>query len=170
MSYAVKVFYQPKFVDCNTLSTARLNCQSGNQVSLNLKGFSHKFNVTFSASSINYGEIKLDTALSRVLTIYNNSELDTEFQFFVDPNNIFSFNETRGSIQKNTYKKLIVEFRPRNTISYYERVYCLVRNHVLLYVDLLGTCYDLLIKPVPLLQVHVDTFRKRVIEGRISQI
>jgi hypothetical protein len=60
--------------------------------------------------------------------------------------------------------------RPRNTISYYERVYCLVKDHLLLFVDLIGTCYDLLIKPVPLLQVHVDTFRKRVIDGRISEI
>lgn len=45
-----------------------------------------------------------------------------------------------------------------------------MRNHLLLYIDLIGTCYDLLIRPVPLLQVHVDTFRKRVIEGRISAI
>lgn len=37
-------------------------------------------------------------------------------------------------------------------------------------MDLIGTCYDLLIRPVPLMQVHVDTFRKRVIEGRISAI
>ena len=41
---------------------------------------------------------------------------------------------------------------------------------MLLYVDLIGTCYDLIIRPVPLMQVHVDTFRKRVIEGRISAI
>lgn len=92
MSYAVKVLYQPKFVDSHTLSLAKLSCESGNQVSLNLKGYSHKFNVTFSNNSINFGEIKLDSTLSKVLTIYNNSELDTEFEFFVDPNNIFSFN------------------------------------------------------------------------------
>lgn len=64
----------------------------------------------------------------------------------------------------------MIEFRPRNTVAYYERVYCLVRNHLLLFVDLLGTCYDLLIRPLPLLQQHVDTFRRRVIEGRISAI
>lgn len=45
-----------------------------------------------------------------------------------------------------------------------------MRNHILLYVDLIGTCYDLLIRPIPLLQVHIDSFRKRVIEGRISEI
>ena len=55
MSYAVKVLYQPKFVDTNTLSLAKLMCESGNQINLNLKGYSHKFNVTFSSNSINFG-------------------------------------------------------------------------------------------------------------------
>jgi hypothetical protein len=80
------------------------------------------------------------------------------------------FNDIKGTLPKNTYKKIIIEFKPRNTIAYYERIYCLVRNHLLLYIDLIGTCFDLLIRPVPLLQSHVDTFRKRVIEGRISAI
>ena len=73
MSYAVKVLYQPKFVDAHTLSVAKLNCVSGNQVSLNLKGYSHKFKVTLSSNSINFGEIKFDATVSKVLTIYNNS-------------------------------------------------------------------------------------------------
>jgi hypothetical protein len=34
----------------------------------------------------------------------------------------------------------------------------------------MGTCYDLLMRPVPLQQNHIDAFRKRVIEGRISAI
>ena len=55
MSYAVKVFYQPKFVDCQTISTAKINCQSGNQINLSLKGYSKRFNVTFNTQSINFG-------------------------------------------------------------------------------------------------------------------
>lgn len=39
-----------------------------------------------------------------------------------------------------------------------------------MYVDLIGTCYDLLIKPLPLLQKHIDAFRRRVISGKISEI
>ena len=123
-----------------------------------------------SSNSINFGEIKLEHTSTKVLTLQNDSELDTEFEFFSDSGNVFSFNDIRGTLPRNSQKKVIIEFRPRNTIAYYQRVYCLVRNHLLLYVDLIGTCYDLLIRPVPLLQVHVDTFRKRVIEGRISAI
>ena len=41
----------------------------------------------------------------------------------------------------------------------------MVRNHQVLYVDLIGTCYDILTKPVPLMQRHVDIYRHKVIMG-----
>lgn len=145
-------------------------CQNGNQVAVTCKGQANKFNVFLQHNSLNFGQIKLDSSSSKVLTLINNSQLETEYEFYTDSNNIFTFSERKGTIQKNSYKKIIVQFRPQNTIAYYERVYCLVRNHNLLYVDLIGTCYDLLIRPIPLLQQHIDIFRKRVIEGRISQI
>jgi hypothetical protein len=119
MTYSVKVNYAPKFVDFKTITNAKMICESGNQFNLNLKGHSKKFNVSFNVNSINFGEIKLDSSLNKVLTITNNSELDTEFEFFTDPNNIFAFNETKGVVHRNSYKKIIIEFRPRNTISYY---------------------------------------------------
>ena len=51
------------------------------------------------------------------------------------------------------------------TTNYYERVFCVVRNHQVLYVDLLGTCFDVLTKPMPLMQRHVDIYRHKVIMG-----
>ncbi len=41
----------------------------------------------------------------------------------------------------------------------------MVRNHQVLYVDLIGTCYDIMTKPIPLLQRHVDIYRHKVIMG-----
>lgn len=79
MSFSVKIYYQPKFVDSFTLSNARIVCESGNKIGLRLKGYSHRFNVNFSANSLNFGEVKLDSTLNRVLTLYNNSDSDTEF-------------------------------------------------------------------------------------------
>jgi hypothetical protein len=32
-------------------------------------------------------------------------------------------------------------------------------------VDLIGTCYDILTKPIPLMQRHVDIYRHKVIMG-----
>jgi hypothetical protein len=33
--------------------------------------------------------------------------------------NVFLLNETRGTLSRNSSKKIVVEFRPRNTIAYY---------------------------------------------------
>ena len=41
----------------------------------------------------------------------------------------------------------------------------MVRNHQILYVDLIGTCFDVLTKPMPLMQRHVDIYRHKVIMG-----
>ncbi len=50
-------------------------------------------------------------------------------------------------------------------MNYYERIFCIVRNHEVLYVDLIGTCYDILTKPIPLMQRHIDIYRHKVIMG-----
>lgn len=34
-----------------------------------------------------------------------------------------------------------------------------------MYLDLLGTGYNLLIKPIPLIQRHIKVFRRKVIDG-----
>ena len=79
MSLAVKVSYLPGFADWKSISNFSDKCESGNQLPLSLRGASRRFNVYFSANSINFGEVKLDTTSTRVLTITNDSELDTDF-------------------------------------------------------------------------------------------
>ena len=55
-------------------------------------------------------------------------------------------------------------------MNYYERIFCIVKNHSVLYVDLIGTCYDILTKPIPLLQRHVDIYRHKAIMGIHNKI
>jgi len=95
----------------------------------------------------------------------NNSDLPTTFQFFTDKHNLFSFSQTQGTVKPHTFSRIIVTFNPQKTGNYYERVFCMVRNHSVLYVDLMGTCFDILTKPVPLSQRHVDVYRNKVIMG-----
>jgi hypothetical protein len=73
MSFAVKVNYTPNFVDVRTLNNFNLLCESGNQIPLNLKGHSKRFKVSFNTNSINFGEVKLDSTCTKVLTISNDS-------------------------------------------------------------------------------------------------
>ena len=61
--------------------------------------------------------------------INNNSDLPTKFEFFNQPGNIFSFSKTKGTVAPKSNSRIIVYFNPTHTVNYYERVYCIVRNH-----------------------------------------
>jgi len=63
----------------------------------------------------------------------------------------------------------VVNFGPKRTGNYYERVFCIVKNHKVLFVDLIGTCFDILTKPVPLMQRHIDIFRHKVTMGALNK-
>ena len=70
--------------------------------------------------------------MSRMLTINNNSDLQTKFEFFNQQGNIFSFSKTKGVIQPKSNSRIIVYFNPTHTVNYYERIFCIVRNHQIL--------------------------------------
>lgn len=127
-------------------------------------------NVYLSNTSIHFGEVQLEQTTNRLLNIVNDSDQPTTFQFFTDKTNVFAFNKTEGTIKANSQVRIIIEFFPQKTVSYYERVFCVVRNHVCLYVDLIGTCFDVLEKPMPLMQRHIDIFRHKVIMGVHNKI
>ena len=67
-------------------------------------------------------------------------------------------------------QRIIVNFSPKKTGNFYERVFCIVRNHKVLYVDLIGTCFDILTKPIPLMQRHIDVFRHKVTMGAHNKV
>ena len=72
---------------------------------------------------------------------------------------------TEGIVKPHASQRIIITFSPQRTGNYYERIFCLIKNHKVLFVDLIGTCYDILTKPIPLSQRHIDTYRHKVIMG-----
>jgi hypothetical protein len=70
-----------------------------------------------------------------------------------------------GTIKPHSSTRIVVNFGPKRTGNYYERVFCIVKSHKVLFVDLIGTCFDILTKPIPLLQRHIDIFRHKVTMG-----
>ena len=82
-----------------------------------------------------------------------------------DRKNLFSFSKLEGTVAAHSSQRIIITFLPLETVNYYERIFCIVKNHKILYLDLIGTSYDILSKPLPLMQRHVDIFRHKVIMG-----
>ena len=59
MSFAMRITFVPGFVDSRIIANFKIVCTSGNTIPISLKGYSRRFNVSFNANSINFGEIKL---------------------------------------------------------------------------------------------------------------
>lgn len=86
-----------------------------------------------------------------------------------DQTNLFSFSQTVGTVKPHSSTRIVVNFGPKKTGNYYERVFCIIKNHKVLYVDLIGTCFDILTKPIPLLQRHIDIYRHKVTMGTLNK-
>lgn len=123
------------------------------------------YDVQLSSKSVHFGEVQTEQTTNRLLNVVNNSDLPTSFQFFTDKSNMYSFSMTEGIVKAHASQRIIITFSPQRTGNYYERIFCLVKNHSVLFVDLLGTCYDVLTKPIPLGQRHIDSYRHKVIMG-----
>jgi hypothetical protein len=137
----------------------------GNECNFNAKGEAQGFDVALSTNSVHFGEVAVDNSTNRLINVQNNNDMPCTFQFVTDKNNMFSFSQTEGVVKPFSFARIIVTFVPPKTGNFYERIFCMVRNHQVLYVDLMGTCFDILTKPIPLMQRHVDANRHKVIMG-----
>ena len=107
----------------------------------------------------------LGKQIKKLFRIYNDSDLATEFQIYHDNSGAFSFDITEGIIPGKTNVRINVTFRPYETIIYYQRIFCLIKNHILFSIDLFGSCHNLLIK-TPLIDYNqIELFRYKELKG-----
>ena len=161
----VTVTYSPQIAGVKSYTLFKVGAFGGNQIEFSCQGLAEGYDVDLSTKTIQFGEVQESQTTNRLLNVVNNSDLPTAFQFFSDKNNLFSFSLTEGIVKPHASQRIIITFSPQRTGNYYDRIFCLVRNHKVLFVDLLGTCYDVLNKPVPLSQRHIDSYRHKVIMG-----
>jgi hypothetical protein len=126
--------------------------------------------VELSSNSVQFGEVAIENSTNRLIQVHNNNDMAATFQFVTDKNNQFSFSQTEGVIKPFSFARIIVTWQPPTIGNFYERVFCLVRNHKVLYVDMMGTCFDILTKPLPINQQHVNSHRSKVIMGYHKQL
>lgn len=143
----------------------KVRIKGGNEDEFSCFGQALGLDVSLSAKSVQFGEVTLGKTTSRVIYVHNASSQSATFQFVNDQKNVFSFSKREGMIKPRSDFRIVITFCPTETINFYERVFCVVKNHLVLFVDLVGTCYDLLHRPYPLYQRHVNMYRHRVIMG-----
>lgn len=166
----IQVTYTPTIQDIATCTYFKVASAGGNTLSFHCKGMALGFDVELSSKSLHFGEVQVDTETNRILNVINNSDLATQFQLGTDQNNIFSFSQTVGTVKPHSSTRIVVNFSPKRTGNYYERVFCIVRGHKVLFMDLIGTCFDILTKPIPLMQRHIDIYRHKVTMGNLNKV
>lgn len=125
----VNASISPQVPQMNSVAHFDVEYLGGSSIQFQCKAQSTPFEVVLSSQSLNYGEVRLGKTVSRMFTIHNNSELPTKFEFFNQPGNVFSFSKTKGQIPPLSNIRILVYFSPLHTVSYYERTFCVVKNH-----------------------------------------
>ena len=164
-NFLLKILFKPMFPQANYHEIFCLSTRGGNKLTFSCKGFCKTLKTWVGTKYVNFGTIPLGTQIKKLFRIYNDSDLATEFQIYHDNNGAFSFDHTEGIIPARTNIRINVTFRPYETIIYYQRIFCIIKNHMLFSIDLFGSCHDLLTK-TPLLDMkQIELFRYKQLKG-----
>ena len=169
-TYLVKINCTPSVVYCLSSKNYIIKTESGNSQYFAVIGSGVGLQVSLSSRVCNFGEVKAMNSTSRLVTLENESDAACNFKFFTDQSSVFLFKKTEGVIKAKSNTRLVIYFSPKETVSYYQRVFCIVKNHLVLYLDLIGTCYDILQRPLPLSQKDIEAFRNHVLMGTMQKL
>ena len=167
-SFLVKINFTPFFPKSTSYETYELRTTGGNVVKFSLTGGCTPLKIFLNAKHINFNTIELGSSVTKLIRIYNESDLETDYQILhTNGSSVFFIkeNEIQGTIRPHTNLRVNVTFKPNQTSLFYERVYILARNHAVFPLDLYGSCHDLLNKTLLLNQKYIDTFRNKLLVG-----
>lgn len=127
--FAITVKYVPSLVGTVSCAKYKLKTVGGNEAEFSVKGYAEGVTTSLSNKSVHFGEVQIGQTTNRLLNIVNDSDLPTQFQFMNDKKNIFSFSKIEGVVNAHSSTRIIINFTPTETVNYYERIFCMVRNH-----------------------------------------
>jgi len=131
-AFLVKITYHALFVNHFSCENFDLVVQGGNKESFSCLGNSLALNTSVNNKTIDFGSIELEGSSSKSIRLLNDSDLDTNYQFFYSNPGPFYVGEMEGVIPARSNTRINILFKPRETIIYYDRIFCLIKNHMLI--------------------------------------
>eukprot|EP00826_Nyctotherus_ovalis_P020736 TRINITY_DN1654_c0_g6_i1.p1 TRINITY_DN1654_c0_g6~~TRINITY_DN1654_c0_g6_i1.p1 ORF type:complete len:373 (-),score=55.73 TRINITY_DN1654_c0_g6_i1:654-1772(-) len=131
-SFLVKVKYLPTVVGLCSCVHFKARVKGGNEDTFTCLGQALGLQVSLSTKSVQFGEVTLGKSNSRVIYVQNNSSQRAVFQFVNDKKNVFAFSKREGVVEAKSDFRVVITFCPTDTINFYERVFCIVQNHMIL--------------------------------------
>jgi hypothetical protein len=130
-SFLVKILYTPTNPDVFSYESFKIKVSGGNEIIFNCYGKCLSLNTSISSKQVNFESIELGKTNSKVIRVFNDSDTDTFFQFYYSNEGIFSFEPKQGVIKLRSNERISVKFSPRENMTYYDRAFCLFKNHLL---------------------------------------
>ena len=164
-NFLVKILYKPIFPSMSSHEIFCISTKGGNKLTFECKGTCRPLKTWVGTKCINFKTVPLGGQSKRLFRIYNDSDISTEFQIYHDNSGAFSFDITEGIVPAKSNIRINATFRPYETIIYYQRIFCFIKNHMVFPIDLFGSCHNLLTK-TPLLDFSkIELFRYKELKG-----
>ena len=167
-SFLIKINFIPFFPKSTSYETYELRTFGGNVVKFSLAGGCLPLKIYINAKYINFNTVELGNSMTKLIRIYNDSDLETDYQIFhTNGCSVFFIkeNEIQGTIRPHTNLRVNVTFKPNETTLFYERIFVISKNHCVFSLDLYGSCHDLLHKTMQLSQNFIEIFRYKLLLG-----
>jgi cilia- and flagella-associated protein 65 len=124
------------------------------------------------ANSLNFRDVELGKAETRILQVRNRSDHDVYVNICTGSDGVFRVDPPRGVIKaEGPPFNIIVTFTPNHPINYYKRIWIMVGDSTPLFFDNMGSGYirakgDIKEqRPAPLRHAHVQAYRNRAVHG-----
>ena len=164
-NFLLKILYKPIFPMMNSNEIFCISTKGGNKLTFECKGTCRSLKTWVGTKSVNFKTVALGSQIKKLFRIYNDSDSPTEFQIYHDNSGAFTFDITEGIVPAKSNIRINVTFRPYETIIYYQRIFCFIKNHMVFPIDLFGSCHNLLTK-TPLLDYNkIELFRYKELKG-----
>ena len=130
-SFLLKVKYVTSYPNYFSYETFDIITKGGNVNMFNCIGHSLALNTNISEKFVNFYSVDLNSTKTKMIRLFNESDEQTYFQFFYNNDHVFLFDQLQGVIPAKSNVRVTITFNPKETISYYDRVFCLIKNHFL---------------------------------------
>lgn len=154
------------------VNTFELASTAGNKIFLEARGCGVGPTVKCSTNFIDFGDVNLDEDksqkdLTRWVQLVNTCSCAARFQFLnTAPGAAFEVEPCIGSIPPKGKAAIRIVFRPSHAINYLRRLVILVHNSAdALYLDVLGSAYNSVIRPLPFDLAQIEAFYMRLDRG-----
>jgi hypothetical protein len=130
-SYQLKVKYVTSYPNFFSYETFDIITKGGNVNRFNCIAHSLSLNTNISERFVNFFSVELNESKTKMIRLFNESDELTYFQFFYNNDHVFILSQLEGVVPGKSNVRVTITFKPKECITYYDRIFCLMKNHFL---------------------------------------